>query len=249
MAVFNDAGKNTSSERLGQIGEALIAKELKQVDKCGFCGKILRNVYLPKEDGSTSEIDLIYITTRGIIVIESKNYSGYIYGKESDTYWTATLIGGGNVKKNRFYNPVAQNRSHIKYLREYLQDGKIPMFSIIVFSERCVLKDVSITSHNLGICNLSCLHEYIEQIWEQASVKSLGDQIDRIYHTLLPLTKAGKSEKQKHIDAVREKYINNEICPLCGGTLVERSGPYGSFWGCSNYPGCKYKKPSSCKKS
>lgn len=31
-------------------------------------------------------------------------------------------------------------------------------------------------------------------------------------------------------------------CPLCGGRLVKRSGPYGEFFGCSNYrtAGCKY---------
>lgn len=27
------------------------------------------------------------------------------------------------------------------------------------------------------------------------------------------------------------------ICPKCGGSMVERSGPYGRFWGCSNYRG------------
>jgi ssDNA-binding Zn-finger/Zn-ribbon topoisomerase 1 len=37
-------------------------------------------------------------------------------------------------------------------------------------------------------------------------------------------------------------------CPLCGwkfgggGRVVEREGPYGSFWGCSNYPKCRYTK-------
>lgn len=31
-------------------------------------------------------------------------------------------------------------------------------------------------------------------------------------------------------------------CPKCGGSLVRRSGPYGDFYGCSNYgkTGCKY---------
>jgi DNA helicase-4 len=33
-------------------------------------------------------------------------------------------------------------------------------------------------------------------------------------------------------------------CPLCGGRLLKRSGPYGEFFGCSNYhtKGCKYKR-------
>ena len=40
--------------------------------------------------------------------------------------------------------------------------------------------------------------------------------------------------------------LKNEefTCPLCGGYLVKRSGPYGEFYGCSNYrmTGCSYKK-------
>ena len=33
-------------------------------------------------------------------------------------------------------------------------------------------------------------------------------------------------------------------CPLCGGRLLKKSGPYGEFYGCSNYRslGCKYKR-------
>ncbi len=33
-------------------------------------------------------------------------------------------------------------------------------------------------------------------------------------------------------------------CPLCGGRLVKKTGPYGEFFGCSNYrsSGCKYKR-------
>lgn len=31
-------------------------------------------------------------------------------------------------------------------------------------------------------------------------------------------------------------------CPKCGGRLVPRSGLYGKFMGCSNYPDCKYTK-------
>lgn len=33
-------------------------------------------------------------------------------------------------------------------------------------------------------------------------------------------------------------------CPLCGGRLLKKTGPYGEFFGCSNYKisGCKYKR-------
>jgi len=29
-------------------------------------------------------------------------------------------------------------------------------------------------------------------------------------------------------------------CPQCGGALEERSGKYGKFLGCSNFPQCRY---------
>lgn len=29
-------------------------------------------------------------------------------------------------------------------------------------------------------------------------------------------------------------------CPECGGKLVKRNGKYGEFYGCENYPSCKF---------
>ena len=34
--------------------------------------------------------------------------------------------------------------------------------------------------------------------------------------------------------------IASGICPKCGGTLIMRNGKYGSFYGCSNYPRCRF---------
>lgn len=45
-------------------------------------------------------------------------------------------------------------------------------------------------------------------------------------------------KKQYEKELKREQFE----CPLCGGRLVKRSGPYGEFFGCSNYrtTGCRY---------
>ncbi|MFA6474231.1 MAG: topoisomerase DNA-binding C4 zinc finger domain-containing protein [Patescibacteria group bacterium] len=39
-----------------------------------------------------------------------------------------------------------------------------------------------------------------------------------------------------------EKNDNRLKCPNDGGTLIPRSGRYGAFWGCANYPSCSYTK-------
>lgn len=36
--------------------------------------------------------------------------------------------------------------------------------------------------------------------------------------------------------------ISIEICPSCGGELKKRSGRYGEFYGCGNYPKCRYTR-------
>lgn len=46
---------------------------------------------------------------------------------------------------------------------------------------------------------------------------------------------------------IMKKYGNDirkemYICPRCGGRLIKKNGPYGEFFGCSNYRsnGCRY---------
>ena len=131
----------------GRRGEKLTERELKLVRLLGRKGKTLRNIYIPKDNGETSEIDVVYITQKGIFVFESKNYSGWIFGDEKGTYWTVVLP---NKQKNRFYNPVKQNRTHIKWLQKYVGED-VPLFSIIVFSERCELKKVEIESADVKV--------------------------------------------------------------------------------------------------
>lgn len=42
---------------------------------------------------------------------------------------------------------------------------------------------------------------------------------------------------QKNITIIR--------CPKCGGELIKRKGRYGEFYGCSNFPKCRYAKSIS----
>jgi DNA topoisomerase I len=50
-----------------------------------------------------------------------------------------------------------------------------------------------------------------------------------------------KVDKDGKIEIVEEQ--SKGICPQCGGNLVEKSGRFGRFIACSNYPECKYTRP------
>ncbi len=57
------------------------------------------------------------------------------------------------------------------------------------------------------------------------------------------------NQESEFANELRERYgeeMKREQfeCPLCGGRLLKKSGPYGEFFGCSNYKttGCTYKR-------
>ena len=71
-------------------------------------------------------------------VVESKNYSGNIYGDGKRREW----LQYAGKKKYKFYSPILQNQGHIHALRGQLDAiaPNLQYLSIIVFSARCKLK-------------------------------------------------------------------------------------------------------------
>lgn len=63
-------------------------------------------------DTHTTQIDHIVVSIHGIFVIETKNYKGWIYGNSNNEYWTQNIYGN----KYSLYNPLLQNKNHIKSL-------------------------------------------------------------------------------------------------------------------------------------
>jgi len=114
-----------------------------QLLKKGFPSvTIYHDLIIKKDNNGFSQIDLVLVTSEGIIVIEVKDYSGWIYGSGNNTNWTKVLSYG--KKKYKFYNPIKQNINHISELRKTLnQFENIPFFSVIVFFGDCELKEIN----------------------------------------------------------------------------------------------------------
>ena len=231
---------------IGRRGEKLTERELKLVSLFGRKGKTLRNVYVPKDNGETTEIDLVYITQKGIFVFESKNYSGWIFGDTDSAYWTASLPNG---QKNKFYNPIRQNAGHIKWLRATVGEG-VPLFSIIVFSERCELKKVPAPSEEVRVIKRDRTYAAVRAIWDSRPDILSAEDIDRLYALLDQMRQVDAAVKQQHIDTINEKYKapDRKTCPRCGSELVLRTIKKGEragsqFYGCANYPKCRYTAP------
>ncbi len=189
-------------EWVGKRGEMLTERELKYVKFFGRDGYTLRNVYLPKDNGETSEIDLLFITQKGIFVFESKNFSGWIFGNDEDRYWTASLPNG---QKNKFYNPIMQNRTHIKWLQNYIGEG-IPIFSIIVFSERCELKNITVQTFDARVIKRDQTYAVVRDLWDEHPDCLSEQSVRELYDALSPLTNVDASVKAAHIENIERKY-------------------------------------------
>lgn len=230
----------------GSYGEYLIYKNLKPFEDIGC--RFMFNLYIPVSEDKTTEIDIILITQKGIYVIESKNYSGYIFGNIKSQYWYQTLhIGYGKTQKVRFYNPVKQNENHINFLKKVVGEN-IPMHSIVVFSERCDFKNLKLNDPNVSVIHREFVYETVYNKENKYFNILSQEQIDSIYNSLLKYAVTSEDVKIKHSeDVVEAKYKSAERyqthgrkCPKCDRYLIKKRGKYGYFYACPNYPNCTY---------
>ncbi len=237
----------TPEDKKGARGERALQRSLIGLDFWGYDGHCLRNLYIPRENGTTAEIDLVYITRKGIFVIESKNYAGYIFGDEKRQKWTSTLYSGKDwlgrpiVEKNQFYNPILQNRGHITALKKFC--GDMVCHSIIAFGNESEFKDFSWDSDEVTVCYYSELKHVIKEIWNSTSDLYEDRIVNEVYEKLKALD-GSREVREKHVKQIQET-VPGLLCPRCGGNLVKRTAKNGpnagnEFYGCSNYPKCRY---------
>ena len=185
----------------GAYGEYLTEYILGKNNLEGY-GRTLHNIYIPYR-GKTSEIDVLLIHEKGIFVFESKNYSGWIFGSLEQQQWTQML---NKQTKNRFYNPVKQNATHINALSKYLEFDKRIMKSYIVFSERCELKKVPNDTENYTILRRHHLLKELKKDIATRNVTFSTQDVDNIISNLLPLTNVSDEVKQEHINNIKSTH-------------------------------------------
>ena len=211
---------------IGFFGEYWTKKALKPLPKDKYT--IINDIFIKVEE-KTYQIDHVIISTYGIFSIETKQYNGYITGSKYDKKWVRHLKN----KKIYYTNPIRQNYGHIKALAKLLniEDNKI--FNIVCIPSTAKLKindDGEVVRCNTILNKiLSYKNEIIDKCNEIENIIKLNNITD-------------KDLKKQHIKNIKNNIIikNKNYCPKCGSPLVERSGKYGNFKGCSNYPKCKY---------
>lgn len=218
----------------GKIGENSVALTLSILQKDKYT---TFNDIIIKNGDTTSQIDHIVVSPYGIFVIETKNYKGWIYGNTNSDYWTQNIWGN----KYKLYNPIFQNNTHIKALKNALNKfGELKFIPAIVFVNT---QNIKLYGNEDYILWRSELLSYIKRFYQP-----IIDDNTRleIITTIRNLNITDRKERKRHIQNVRNIIIDKTIkqsfgrCPLCGGIIIEKKGKYGIFKGCKNYPNCNY---------
>lgn len=217
----------------GKIGEKVTGCYL---NRLGSDYVVYSDIVLPSNYGST-QIDHVVISPFGVFVIEVKNYQGFIYGNENSQNWTQNIYGN----KYEFRNPIKQNTAHIIALKDVFHGLKtMPIYSIIAFGNDAKL--------NVNVDNIDIVyfHNLVKKIKEYNVVYNSKDDVLKYCLALENANIVDENLRSNHISNVKNHILERDLsiancrCPECGGSLILRVGKYGNFYGCSNYPYCKF---------
>lgn len=239
-SVFS-SNRSTWAERIGENGERTVSSYLADLecdDYQVFNDLLLRDGYY------TTQIDHIILSRYGVFVIETKNVHGKVYGSGNAEFWKQYLPDWGykrygTTQEHQLRNPLWQNAGHIKSLRRLVFDNDIPIHGIVVFPYET---DLYVTADQ-PVLKIWQVVPYIKQYRDKVLS---ADQLGFYRRRLLEVISTTESDRQQHLNNVnrnkerRDAAVASGKCPRCGGTLVLRTGKYGQFYGCSNYPRCNY---------
>ncbi len=197
VLFFIIIAKVLKSRVKGRIGEIKAEYKLNHLlDEHEY--KVLNDLYLKTKYGTT-QIDHVVVSKYGIFVIETKYYSGKIYGSEYAEYWTQYLP---NVQ-NKLYNPIKQNLTHIKVLAKLIEiETLVYPVSIIAIKNSTTIK-VNSQTPVIKISNLG------NEIKKYNTVVLSQKQVNAVYNIIKKNNILDPEIRKVHSIKVKE-YVKNK---------------------------------------
>ena len=186
-------------------------------------------------NGHTVQIDHVVVSQYGVFVIETKDYHGWIHGGANSDCWTQSF----RSQNFKFYNPILQNKGHVEALSNMLSLDPSLFVSIVAFSENADLQIGAMTSVLYMRQVSAFIQSYTQPLLSE-------ERVQRICLWISSLNIDSASIRNQHVNNVKaavnwkQGTVAKGVCPRCGGKLVLRHGQYGQFYGCQNYPRCRF---------
>lgn len=182
----------------GAFGEWRVNRRLA---KLGDEYRVFADMYVPDREGGHTQVDHIVTSPYGIFVIETKHYSGWIFGRERQKNWTQVIY----KRKEKMYNPIWQNFGHIQSLKTYLEIEELEMQSIIAFSSDATLKfkEPFETAHVIKVNKLkNVIKKYVDIVLSEAELKDINVSLEQLSFTD---KKQKRRVKTAHLKSVKSK--------------------------------------------
>jgi hypothetical protein len=156
---------------------------------------LMNHVTLRMEDGTT-QVDHILISRFGVFVIETKDFSGWIFANESDAKWTSVHYR----IKYRFQNPIRQNFRHVLAVQNLLEFiPRTEVRSVVVFCGNAQFR----TAVPVGVVHVDELVAFLKQFSaETIPLNRMQYAVGRIETARLALS--GKTDVE-HVETLRRR--------------------------------------------
>lgn len=195
-AIFGYAIKGYRSRQFENTGEFLVRKTLIEQLKSNSW-HLLNNITLQLEN-HTTQVDHILVSRFGVFVIETKHYSGWIFGDEKSKEWTQVIW----KRKSKFQNPIHQNFKHVKAIQDILDFiPKEQITGMVVFTGDAIFK----TRQPKNVYSLESLVSHLKGLTvETLTENRLQFCVGRLEFLRLALTRETDIE---HINNLNNRFI------------------------------------------
>lgn len=157
---------------------------------------LFNHVTLKFKDGTT-QVDHVLVSRFGVFVIETKDYTGWIFANAKQANWTQVIYRG----KFRFQNPIFQNMLHVRAVRDLL-DFLPPeaVKSVVVFAGDAEFK----TEMPAGVFTLSGLIDHVRGSQDEImSANRMQFCVGRLETARLAVS--GKTDIE-HVESLERRY-------------------------------------------
>lgn len=198
------------AQEKGIDGEIRVALEIASLDNSAY--NAFHNITV--EDGiGTTQVDHVIISRFGIFVVETKNYSGWIFGTEKERQWTCTYPTG---EQHTFQNPIKQNERHIHALSSLLCLDMSLFYPLIAFCGNAEFKK-TMPSTVMTSGYAAYIQGKTAQLINAQEVQCLVEKLTKI---MLP---RGEETNRKHRESIYQRHENKR-------TNIERSDDYSRLF-------------------
>jgi len=163
---------------------------------------LLNDVTLNTDEGTT-QIDHILVAETGIFIIETKHFTGWIFGHPAEAQWTQIIY----KRKSKFFNPVRQNYRHLKAVQGLFNIPEENFVPLVVFTGTAEFKT------NLGpfVLTLTDLPDFLSSarpmVFDERKMAYVVGRIE------MKRLRRSIETDERHLNYVKQRIQNKAMTP------------------------------------